>query len=63
MAMTADIPPGPARTAGIGIVMIARISGRPILPAAIATQRYLAVNAWDRFTIKSTLLETGHGGR
>jgi len=51
MAMTADIPPGPARTAGIGIVMIARISGRPILPVAIATQRYLAVNAWDRFTI------------
>jgi len=50
VAMTADVPPGPARIAGIGIAMIARISGRPILPAAIATQRYLAVNAWDRFT-------------
>lgn len=51
VAMTADVPPGPARIAGIGIAMIASFSGRPIVPIATATRRYLAVNAWDRFTI------------
>ena len=51
VAMTADIPPGPARKCGLGIVMIGSRSGRPIVPYAVATSRYMAVNSWDRMTI------------
>lgn len=51
IAMTADIPPGPARKCGLGIVMIGSRSGRPIVPFAVATSRYCAVNSWDRMTI------------
>ena len=51
VAMTADVPGGKARTAGPGIVMVARQSGRPILPVAIATSRYLAFNTWSRMTV------------
>jgi 3-deoxy-D-manno-octulosonic-acid transferase len=51
IAMTADIPPGPARKCGLGIVMIASRSGRPIVPYAVATSRYWAINSWDRMTI------------
>ena len=29
VGMTADVPPGPARKAGIGIVTLAAMSGRP----------------------------------
>ena len=49
--MTADVPPGPARRAGIGIVMMARLSGRPIVPCAAATSRFRALNTWSRMTI------------
>lgn len=51
VAMTADVPGGKARYAGPGIVMVARRSGRPILPVAIATSRYLAFNSWSRMTV------------
>lgn len=51
VAMTADVPPGPARRAGDGIVMIARLSGRPIVPCAMATSRYIALKSWSAFTI------------
>jgi 3-deoxy-D-manno-octulosonic-acid transferase len=50
IAMTADVPPGPARRCGLGIVTIASISGRPIVPFAVASSRYRAVNSWDRMT-------------
>ncbi len=51
VAMTADVPGGEARQAGLGVVMVARQSGRPILPMAIATSRYLAFNTWSRMTV------------
>ena len=51
LVMTADVPPGPARVAGAGIVTIARMSGRPILPVAIATSRYRSLPTWSRMTI------------
>ena len=50
-SMTADVPPGPARRAGEGIVTLARLSGRPILPFAAATSRYLTLKTWSRMTI------------
>ena len=49
--MTADVPGGQARKAGLGIVMAAKQSGRAILPVAIATKRYLALNTWSRMKI------------
>ena len=51
VAMTADIPGGEARQAGLGVVMLARQTGRPILPMAIATSRYIAFNSWSRMTL------------
>ncbi|HET6928420.1 MAG TPA: glycosyltransferase N-terminal domain-containing protein [Hyphomicrobiaceae bacterium] len=51
VAMTADVPGGHARKAGLGIVMAAKQSGRPIVPVAIATRRYLALHTWSRMKI------------
>jgi 3-deoxy-D-manno-octulosonic-acid transferase len=59
IAMTADIPPGPARKCGLGIVMIGSRSGRPIVPFAVATSRYHAVNSWDRMTINLPFSKLG----
>jgi lysophospholipid acyltransferase (LPLAT)-like uncharacterized protein len=50
MALTADVPKK-ARVAGLGVVMLARQSGRPIYPLAVATSRYARLNNWDRTTI------------
>ncbi len=49
MALTADVPKGPARVAGQGIVQMARHSGRPIVPIAIAIGEpiYVANDADD----------------
>ena len=58
VAMTADIPPGPARKCGLGIVMIASRSGRPIIPFAVATSRYCAVNLGTH-DYQSSLLQAG----
>lgn len=49
--MTADVPPGPARRAGSGIVTLARLSGRPIVPVAVATSAFRAFDTWSRFTL------------
>lgn len=51
VGMTADLPPGPARKAGDGIVMLARLSGRPIVPVAATTRARIQLNNWDKFTI------------
>ena len=55
---TADMPPGPARSAGPGIVTLARLAGRPILPVAILTDHGLTLNNWSRYRIN---LPFGHG--
>ena len=51
VVVSADVPKGPARVAGEGIVMLAEISGRPILPMAFATSRRLTLNSWDKATV------------
>lgn len=51
IGLTADLPPGPARRAGEGIVMLARLSGHPIVPVAATTSSRIQLNNWDRFTI------------
>ena len=50
MALTADVPKR-SRVAGLGIIMLARESGRPIMPFAMATSRYIQLDNWDRTTI------------
>ena len=50
MALTADVPKR-SRIAGLGIIMLARESGRPIMPFAMATSRFVQLKNWDRTTI------------
>ncbi len=50
MALTADVPKV-SRKAGLGIIMLARESGRPIMPVAIATSRFKRLNNWDRSVV------------
>ena len=50
VALTADVPKI-ARVAGIGIIKLAQLSGRPILPAALTTSRRKVLDNWDRTTI------------
>jgi lysophospholipid acyltransferase (LPLAT)-like uncharacterized protein len=50
MALTADVPKR-SRVAGLGIIMLARESGRPIMPFAMATSRFIRLKNWDRTTI------------
>lgn len=51
VALTADVPKGPARVAGLGIVQLAKHSGRPIVPMAFATSRHIDLNSWDKASI------------
>jgi lysophospholipid acyltransferase (LPLAT)-like uncharacterized protein len=50
VALTADVPKR-ARGAGLGVIMLARESGRPIMPFAMATSRFIRLKNWDRTTI------------
>ena len=59
VAMTADVPPGPARKCGLGIVTIGSLSGQPIVPFAVATSRYCAINSWSRMTINLSFSKLG----
>jgi lysophospholipid acyltransferase (LPLAT)-like uncharacterized protein len=50
IAMTADVPKR-ARVAGLGIVTLARLSGRPIVPTAVVLKRRIQFDTWDRATL------------
>ena len=50
VALTADVPKV-ARVAGVGIIKLAQLSGRPILPAAVVTSRRKVLDNWDRTAI------------
>jgi len=47
VALTADVPKV-SRVAGMGVVKLAQHSGRPIYPVAIATQRRIEFDNWDK---------------
>jgi lysophospholipid acyltransferase (LPLAT)-like uncharacterized protein len=49
IALSADVPKV-ARVAGLGIIKLAQLSGRPIYPGAIATSRRIVLDNWDRTT-------------
>lgn len=48
--MTADVPKI-ARRCGEGIVALARLSGRPVVPMAAATSRRIVFDSWDRASL------------
>ena len=50
IALTADVPKR-ACVAGLGIIMLARESGRPIMPFAMVTSRFIRLKNWDSTTI------------
>jgi lysophospholipid acyltransferase (LPLAT)-like uncharacterized protein len=50
VALTADVPKR-ARVAGLGIIALAKLSGRPIVPTAVAASRRIQFNTWDRATL------------
>jgi lysophospholipid acyltransferase (LPLAT)-like uncharacterized protein len=50
VALTADVPKV-SQVAGQGIVMLGRLSGRPIYPAAVATSRRIVLKNWDRSAV------------
>ena len=57
VVMTADVPKV-SREAGLGIVTLARISGRPIYPLAVVTSRRFDFKTWDRASLGKPF---GHG--
>jgi lysophospholipid acyltransferase (LPLAT)-like uncharacterized protein len=50
IVMTADIPKV-ARRCGRGIVALAQLSGRPIVPVAVVTSRRIDFDSWDRASL------------
>ena len=50
VVMTADVPKI-ARICGDGIVTLARLSGRPIVPVAVVTSRRINFKSWDRASL------------
>jgi len=50
VALTADVSKRP-RVAGLGIVTLAKLSGRPIAPTAVVTSRRFDFDSWDRASI------------
>lgn len=54
VAMTADVPKI-ARRVGLGVVTIARYSGRPIIPLAMATRNRITLKSWDRASLNLPL--------
>jgi lysophospholipid acyltransferase (LPLAT)-like uncharacterized protein len=59
IALTADVPKVP-RVCGMGIIKLASLSGRVILPTAIATHWRVEFDSWDRSVLN---LPFGRGGR
>jgi lysophospholipid acyltransferase (LPLAT)-like uncharacterized protein len=50
VATTADVPKR-ARVVSLGVIMLARESGRPITPVAMVTSRFIRLKNWDSTTI------------
>lgn len=50
VCFSADVPKI-SRLCDAGIIMLARFSGRPIVPVAVVTSRHIRFNSWDRACI------------
>jgi lysophospholipid acyltransferase (LPLAT)-like uncharacterized protein len=48
---TVDGPRGPRRVAKTGALLLAKKTGRPVLPFAVAPERFWRLGSWDRLQI------------
>jgi len=51
VTMTADISNLAPRRAGLGVVSLAKVTGRAIVPVAYASSRRIDVKSWDQATV------------
>ena len=51
IGITPDGPRGPRMRASDGIVNVARMAGRPIIPMTFGANRRMVVPSWDRFVV------------
>lgn len=51
VGITPDGPRGPNQLAEMGVAMVAKLSGRPVLPVAFFASRHRRLRSWDRFMI------------
>ena len=58
VAVTADVPKV-SRVAGAGVPVLAQLSGRPIMPAAIVTKNRIDFKSWDAASIGLPLFNRG----
>ena len=58
LAFTPDGPRGPRHQLKDGVIQLARLSGRPVLPLAFACSRGYRFKSWDRFLLPYPF---GHG--
>ena len=62
VALTADVPKR-SRVAGLGIIMLARESGRPIMPFAMATSRFIRLEQLGSHHHQYAVRARRNGGR
>jgi lysophospholipid acyltransferase (LPLAT)-like uncharacterized protein len=51
VGITPDGPRGPAEVAQAGVIALARLSGAPILPAAVSVSHRVRLGTWDRLIV------------
>lgn len=52
LLLSGEVPPIPGRNVAPGIVAVARLSGRPIIPvAAASTRRWVVERLWDKMQV------------
>ncbi len=51
IGITPDGPRGPRFRAAPGAIYLAKLSGCPLIPVAVATRRRKVLNSWDRFIV------------
>lgn len=51
MGFTVDGPKGPRHEVKLGVILLAKKTGNPILPFMVQPRKYWALNSWDRLQI------------
>lgn len=51
LGITPDGPRGPVEQVQLGVISLAKKSGRPIIPVAYGVKRGKRINSWDRFLV------------
>ena len=51
LAITPDGPRGPSCRVQPGVILAARLSGRPVLPVTFASEHFHSFGSWDRFQV------------